>query len=160
MRKIERARSGADKAAESLTSVMEQPLAQWERVSGENDSVNERMPAVGAAFVHGFAVALYEAEIFHRSEAIELALADVTAGELEFLEGGIVGELGVKREEFAEMILSGEIVGGVNLAELERTEGLLAVANEKFAERADGMDFCELMGAGDGAERGQLVGRA
>ena len=68
--------------------------------------------------------------------------------------------MGIEREEFADVALAGVMVGGVDLAEFERAEGVLAIANKKFAEGADGMDFGELMGAGDGAEGGQLVGRA
>ena len=68
--KIKSASGGADEAADGLASVMEESLAERERIGGKNDAVNEGVPAVGFAFVHRFAIALDKPEIFHGAKTI------------------------------------------------------------------------------------------
>src|SRR5687768_12699605 len=139
---------------------MKQPLAEWKRIGGENNAVDQCVPAVSLAFVDRFAIALNESEIFHGAEAIKLSLANVAAGQLEFTQCGIRRELSIQLEQFANVILAGELIRSVDLAVFERAERLLAITKEKFTQSAKRMNFGELMGAGDRAERGQLIGRA
>src|SRR5882724_1076960 len=108
-----------NEAARGLTGVAEQSLAQGQRIDRQCQTINQGVPAVGLAAVNRRKIALHEAVVTQRAEALELALADAAARGSKVLEDGFAGELLVERDQLAQFIVRGVEKGALNDGQLD-----------------------------------------
>ena len=69
----------------------EEALAQWQRVNGERDAINQRVPAVGLASFDRGEIALHQALVTERTKLLQLVLPYALAGGGKLPEQSFLG---------------------------------------------------------------------
>ena len=124
-------------ATKNLLRVMHETLARGQRIDGECESVNQRVPALGAVFINSGHVTGEHAFATQRGEALKLELADAAAGVSEGRVTAFARDGFVERDEFLAFVAGGVIVSAINGWPFMFDEYLTLVSVEELAQRGE-----------------------
>jgi len=118
---------------------MKQTLTQRQRVNGEKDSVNKRMPSVGLAGFNSGKITARETFAAQRAKAFQLPASNLAAAVSERLQERLGGKSGVKRKEFAALARSGVTKSGGDGGDFDRREHVRLIGREKRGSVGQGI---------------------
>ncbi len=146
---------GLNEPARSLARVAAEALAQRERVDGEGQAVDERVPAVGFALLNRGEVTLDETVVAQRAETLQLTVAHAAAGGRETLVERFVGQLAVIGDEFAEFVARGVIESALDGGQFERLQNFGVIILQEILQagsRGDLPEWERICGAREGRQ--------
>ncbi len=143
-----------------LMGVTEQALPQGQRINGEGQAIDQRMPAIGIARFDRGEVTLYDALVPQWAERLQLAMAHATAGDGKILEQRLIREFLIKREQFAELAAAGVKMGGLNGGQLDGPQDAALVIPQENAQCRQAAYLAQRQRSVRARQRGHAVGGA
>lgn len=145
---------GVEKTLLGTEREVGEALAEGDGEEGEEDAVDDDVPAVGLTGFDGFEITL-ERAASKGAQAAELGAAQVTAGVGERGCSERLKELAIQVDQFTELTAHEVLVGVADSGQFDGYEQSVAVAGEETVNGGEGIRFGGLDEFGQSGEGGE-----